>query len=214
MRSATLHPLPEGGSRVMKPARRMGPANSETRMAMLDATERVLRDEGYAAVSSRRIAQEAGLKQQLVYYYFHTMDELLLATFRRRTERALARLRTTLESDHPLRALWEMISEQSVAGLSGEFMALANHHEGIRAEVTRYVEESRALEAQVLSRLMPKAQAGSPPLSAAALSMAMSSISQTLARETETGITSGHADIRAFIAWCLERFDPTEKSHS
>ena len=65
----------------MKPARRMGPETSETRMALLDATERVLRSEGYAAVSSRRIAQEAGLKQQLVYYYFHTMDELLLATF-------------------------------------------------------------------------------------------------------------------------------------
>ena len=191
----------------MKPARRMGPATSETRMALLDATERVLRSEGYAAVSSRRIAEEAGLKQQLVYYYFHTMDELLLATFRRRTERALERLKATLESDHPLRALWEMHSEMSVAGLSAEFMAIANHHEGIRAEVARYMEESRALEAEALARILPSEMAGSH-LTASALSLAISSISQTLAREHETGIKSGHDDIRAFIHWCLDRLDP------
>jgi len=190
----------------MKPARRMGPATSETRMALLDATERVLRSEGYAAVSSRRIAEQAGLKQQLVYYYFHTMDELLLATFQRRTERALERLKATLESEHPLRALWEMHSELSVAGLSAEFMALANHHEGIRAEVARYMEESRALEAAALSRVLPTSE--STHLTATALSLAISSLSQTLAREHETGITSGHDDIRAFIRWCLDRLDP------
>jgi len=188
----------------MKPARRMGPATSETRMALLDATERVLRSEGYAAVSSRRIAEQAGLKQQLVYYYFHTMDELLLATFQRRTERALERLKATLESEH--RALWEMHSELSVAGLSAEFMALANHHEGIRAEVARYMEESRALEAAALSRVLPTSE--STHLTATALSLAISSLSQTLAREHETGITSGHDDIRAFIRWCLDRLDP------
>lgn len=193
----------------MKPARRMGPADSETRMALLDATERVLRSEGYAAVSSRRIAHEAGLKQQLVYYYFHTMDDLLQATFRRRTERALARLKATLESDHPLRALWEMHSELSVAGLSAEFMALANHHEGIKAEVVRYLEESRAMEAEALSRLFPRSDAESGDLSPAAISLAIASLSQTLAREHEMGIRSGHTDLKAFILWCLDRFDPT-----
>jgi len=192
----------------MKPARRMGPATSETRMAMLDATERVLRMEGYAAVSSRRIAEEAGLKQQLVYYYFHTMDELLLATFRRRTERALVRLKATLDSEHPLRALWEMHSEMSAAGLSAEFMALANHHEGIRAEVARYMEEARALEAEALSRVLPASEMNASHLTPTALSLAISSITQTLTREHETGINSGHDDMRAFIRWCLDRLDP------
>jgi AcrR family transcriptional regulator len=190
----------------------MGPATSESRMALLNATERVLRMEGYAAVSSRRIAEEAGLKQQLVYYYFHTMDELLLATFRRRTERALERLKATLESEHPLRALWEMHSELSVAGLSAEFMALANHHEGIRAEVVRYMEESRALEAEALSRLLPAPAMENSQLTPTALSLAISSITQTLAREHETGVKSGHADIRAFIHWCLDRLDPAARA--
>ena len=55
----------------LQPARRMGPSDSETSNALLDATERVLRNDGYGAVSSRRVAEEAGLKQQLVYYYFY-----------------------------------------------------------------------------------------------------------------------------------------------
>ena len=82
--------------------RRMGPQDSATSNALLDATERVLRNEGYGAATSRRIAAEAGVKQQLVYYYFRTMDELLLATFKRRTERALERLADDVASDKPI----------------------------------------------------------------------------------------------------------------
>ena len=50
----------------MATARRMGPSTSATSNALLDAAERVLRNEGYGAASSRRIAGEAGVKQQLV----------------------------------------------------------------------------------------------------------------------------------------------------
>ena len=59
--------------------RRIGAESSTTRQALLDAAEQVMREEGYAAVTSRRVAQRAGLKPQLVHYYFRTMDELFLA---------------------------------------------------------------------------------------------------------------------------------------
>src|SRR5438552_2527275 len=76
--------------------RRMGPQNSATRDAMLDASERVLREQGYAAFTARSVAEVAGFKHQLVYYYFETMDDLILATFRRRAERSLGRLEAAL----------------------------------------------------------------------------------------------------------------------
>ena len=41
-------------------------------------------EEGYAAVTSRRVAAKANLKPQLVHYYFRTMDDLFLAIHRRR----------------------------------------------------------------------------------------------------------------------------------
>ena len=46
-----------------------------------------MRDEGYAAVTSRRVAEQAGLKPQLVHYYFRTMDDLFLEMFRRGADR-------------------------------------------------------------------------------------------------------------------------------
>jgi AcrR family transcriptional regulator len=52
--------------------RRIGAEDSKSRAALLDATERIMLEEGYAAVSSRRVAERADLKPQLVHYYFRT----------------------------------------------------------------------------------------------------------------------------------------------
>src|SRR5690606_21688674 len=63
-------------------SRRIGAPDSKTRTRLLDAAERLLLREGYASVTSRRVAAEAGLKPQLVHYYFRTMDDLFLEVFR------------------------------------------------------------------------------------------------------------------------------------
>ena len=73
------------------PTRRIGAEDSKTRAQLLDAAERLLLEEGYAAVTSRRVAAKAGLKPQLVHYYFRTMDDLFVAVFRRRADENLAR---------------------------------------------------------------------------------------------------------------------------
>ena len=64
--------------------RRIGAPDAKNRTVLLDAAEQMILDEGYAAVTSRRVAEKAGLKPQLVHYYFRTMDDLYLAVFRRR----------------------------------------------------------------------------------------------------------------------------------
>ena len=66
--------------------RRIGTETSKTRAALLDAAEKLMLEEGYAAVTSRHVAAKAGLKPQLVHYYFRTMEDLFLALFRRRAE--------------------------------------------------------------------------------------------------------------------------------
>ena len=190
----------------MATIRRMGPTTSATSNALLDATERVLRGEGYGAASSRRIAEEAGVKQQLVYYYFRTMDDLLLATFRRRTERALARLELDAASEHPVRAIWNTLSNASDGKLSFEFMALANHHDGIRAEVARFVSESRRIEAKAIARMQASSDANSP-LTPAATAFLLSAVSLMLGREAATGIDEGHQDVRALLEWALAKYD-------
>jgi AcrR family transcriptional regulator len=185
----------------------MGPTDSATSNGLLDAAERVLRGEGYGAASSRRIAEEAGVKQQLVSYYFRTMDELLLATFRRRTERALARLEADAASENPVRAIWNTLSNASDGKLSFEFMALANHHEGIRAEVARFVSESRRIEAKAIARLQAEHGFDAGALTPASVAFLLSAVALMLGREEATGIDEGHQDMRALLEWALAKFD-------
>ena len=71
----------------MTTARRMGPKGSPIWSSMLDAAEVILCEEGYGALTSRRVAERIGVKQRLVYYYFRTMDELIVETFRRLSSR-------------------------------------------------------------------------------------------------------------------------------
>ena len=183
----------------MKPARRMGPATSETRMALLDATERVLRLEGYAAVSSRRIAEQAGLKQQLVYYYFHTMDDLIVATFHRLSTRELERLRQALSSDRPLHEIWNVCIHTTDARMISEFMALANRIDALRAEVIRFIKESRAIQVQALTCAFER-QSKQGPIPPVGVALLATSLALALNREGQHGVDDGHAEIAAAMA--------------
>lgn len=187
--------------------RRMGPRDAAVPTALLDATETVMREEGYGAVSSRRVAEVAGVKQQLVYYYFRTMDDLLLATFKRRTTRALEGLERFSAMERPLRQIWEEQNARVDNRLSFEFMALANHHDGIRAEVARFMTEERRAIAAVIERQMAAKRVEDDPLTARAAAFLLFSVSLMLGRETMTGIDEGHEDVRALAEWALSRFD-------
>ena len=51
----------------------------------LDAAERLLIEVGYAGISTRRLADEAGANHGLVHYYFGSMEELFLRVLERFT---------------------------------------------------------------------------------------------------------------------------------
>ncbi len=128
----------------MTATRRIGTETSKTRSALLDAAERLMLEEGYAAVTSRRVAAHAGLKPQLVHYYFRTMDDLFLAAYRRRADQGLERLVQALASPQPLWALWDLSRDPRGTALTMEFVALANHRKAIRAEIAASAERFRA----------------------------------------------------------------------
>jgi AcrR family transcriptional regulator len=73
----------------MAAARRIGAPDAKNRGVLLETAEQLMLEEGYVAVTSRRVADKAGLKPQLVHYYFRTMDDLFLAVFRRRAEQGV-----------------------------------------------------------------------------------------------------------------------------
>lgn len=189
-----------------KVGRRMGPPGSENWHAMLDGAEAILRDEGHAALTSRRIAERIDVKQRLVYYYFHTMDDLIVEMFRRLSKRELERLRAAKESQHPLRKIWDVCIHTTDARLVSEFMALANRIDGLSKEVIHFIEESRALQIEALAKAMDRAP-GKHTMPPAGLALLATSVALSLAREGELGVRSGHDEVKMVIENFLSQLE-------
>jgi AcrR family transcriptional regulator len=175
----------------------MGLESAENRSVLLDAAEQLMREEGYAAVTSRRVAAKAGLKPQLVHYYFRTMDDLFLELIRRGTEQRRALLSRALESGEPLRAVWEMCSDPRITALTWEFMALANHRKSVRAEIARSGEEFRALHLQALARTLQESGLRLKGWPLPAVMFLMEAGARILVIEKSLGMSMGHAEILA-----------------
>jgi AcrR family transcriptional regulator len=190
----------------MAAPRRIGTASSKTRALLVEVTQRLMLQEGYAAVTSRRVASEAGVKPALVHYYFRSMDDLFLAVFRQGAEQNLERQTRALESSQPLRALWEFSNEPAGTALTMEFMALANHRKAIRAEIALYAERFRQMQVEALSKLL---EGGIDPevCPPVAVAVFMTSLSRVLVMEEALGMSTGHAEARAVVDGLLDQLE-------
>jgi AcrR family transcriptional regulator len=81
-------------------------ARRETEDKFLDAAEQMLIDVGYAGLSARRLAEEAGANHGLIHYYFGSMEELCFRVLERFTSRLIARQREMYATDAPYIEKW------------------------------------------------------------------------------------------------------------
>lgn len=192
-----------------KTERRMGPAGSENWHAMLDGAEDLLREEGHSALTSRRVADRIGVKQRLIYYYFRTMDDLVVEMFRRLAEREIARLQQACQSESPMREIWDICLHTTDARLISEFMALASRIDGLRKEVVAFIEESRRLQIAVISKATDRlgGDASVPP---DGLALLATSLALSLTREEQIGIELGHQTARALVEMIFEKYEPRD----
>ncbi|ORW90994.1 TetR/AcrR family transcriptional regulator [Mycolicibacter terrae] len=196
--------MPESG----KGQRRIGAPDAKNRTLLLDAAEQLLVTAGAGAVSSRRVAEQAGLKHQLVHYYFRTMDDLFLAVFRRRGDQGLQEQAAVLESPQPLWALWRFNNDTAGTALTMQFIALANEREGLRAEIASYAERLRAEQIETVAGLLTRYGIDDEEFSATVLMVLMTSASRMLIIEQEAlGMRLGHAETVEFVERWLRRLE-------
>ncbi len=188
--------------------RRIGTADSKTRARLVDAAERLLLEEGYAAVTSRRVANKAGVKSQLVHYYFRTMDDLFVEIFRRRAEKDLRRFERALAADPSLHTLWKLTTDPRGTIFAIEFVALANHRKAIRAEIARYAERTRAAQLAALTTAFEANCVSAAQMPATAALLLMTGVSQILALEEQLGVKAGHEETVAYIEDAIARLEP------
>lgn len=196
------------GMATTSASRRIGAPDSKTRARLVDAAEQLLLEEGHAAVTSRRVGARAGLKPQLVHYYFRSMEDLFVEVFRRRAEENLTRAERAVTASTSLRTLWEINSDPRGVAFTIEFVALAKHHKTVRAEVARYAERFRAAQLQALTTALSADGLGESHMPPIVVLMLMTGLSQVLSLEQALGVTAGHDEVQAFVTDVLGRLEP------
>lgn len=192
----------------MASSRRLGVEHSETRNLLVEAADQLLVEEGYHAISARNVAERAGLKPQLVHYYFRTMDDLLLAVYRRSAQEYLKLHERALASSQPLRALWKLNSDPSRTKRIIEFLAAGNQREAIRAEAARTAEYYRSLQSLVVAQILKDRRVDTEAFSPTGVAALMAAVSRLLVMEEALGISLGHAELRDLVAHVLDRLEP------
>lgn len=188
-------------------ARRIGAPDAKNRGLLLDAAEQLMLEEGYAAVTSRRLANKAGLKPQLVHYYFRTMEDLFLEVFRRRAEEGLQVQAHLLQSAQPLWALWRFGTDPAFTRISMEFMALANHRKEMRAEIAYYAERFREEQRQAVTAALQRYEVETQDVPPVVWTVLMTSLSRFLVLEQAIGMSGGHAETVELVEGYLRRLE-------
>lgn len=170
-----------------------GADESAARTALLDAAKHLMLTEGYAAVTSRRVAAEAKVNPGLVYYYFGPMDNLFVEVFRRRANRMLDQQADALQSDQPLWAIWDLIRDETNTALNLEFLALGNHRQAVRQEVKAFAARFRQLQFKGLSRILKKYDVDTKRWPAEAVMLIMDGVARFLLEESAYELHLGHA---------------------
>jgi AcrR family transcriptional regulator len=188
--------------------------------ALLDAAERLLIQQGYAAITTRKLAEEAGVNHGLVHYYFGSMEELMVQVLERFTARLIERQRSMYASDRPFlekwRAAWSYQEEDLSSGYSKiwlELQALAWNRPELRARIQQVNEEWR----RVLTDAFAPALSGYgfEALSLDAAVALVMTMAQGYALERLSDVHEGHDALLAEIdAWMRSRANGAKASRS
>ena len=126
-------------------------ARASAEEALLDAAERLLVDVGHGGITTRRLAEEAGVNHGLVHYYFGSNENVLVRALERFTERMISRQRALYEADGTFVSKWRtamryLVSEDvSYEKVWLELQALGWNNADLRGRLARVNAEWRAV---------------------------------------------------------------------
>ena len=170
--------------------------------ALLDAAERLLVDVGFAGITTRRLAEEAGVNHGLVHYYFGSNEALLVRALERFTARLIDRQRALYAADEPFVEKWRtamryLVSEDATyEKIWLELQALAWNNEGLRARLARVNAEWRAVLTEAFERPHRELEIDMPLEALVSLVM---TFNLGIMVERLGGIDTGHAELLDWI---------------
>jgi len=187
---------------------RAAAARQDTEQRFLDAAERLLVEVGYAAITTRRLAEETRANQGLIHYYFGSMEELLLRVLERFTERLVARQREMYASPAPYLEKWRtamryLDDDRPYQKIWWELQAMAWNRPEFRERVARvqaaWCDAMRPAVAEAVRRYGLEG-----PLSADHWVTLVVALNEGIILERLSGTRRGHAELLAAIdAWLV-----------
>jgi AcrR family transcriptional regulator len=178
------------------------PARFAAEEALLDAAERLLVDVGYAKITTRRLAETAGVNHGLVHHYFGSNEALLVRALERFTERLVARQRELYASDAAFPDKWRIAMAYLVDDDARyekiwlELQALAWNDRDLRERLARVNAEWRAVLTEAFAE--PHRELGIPMPLDALVSLVMT-FNLGIVVERLGGIDTGHAELLDWI---------------
>jgi AcrR family transcriptional regulator len=184
-------------------------ARSAAEGALLDAAERLLVEVGHAGITTRRLAEEAGVNHGLVHYYFGSIENLLVRVLERFTAELTVRQRAMYAAaDVPFIEKWRqamlyLVSEDvAYEKIWLELQALAWNRPELRKPLARVNDEWRAVLTEAFAE--PTERYGIEMPLDALVSLVMT-FNEGVILERLSGITTGHEGLLEWIDAWLER---------
>ena len=177
--------------------------------ALLDAAERLLVDVGYAAITTRRLAEEAGVNHGLVHYYFGSMEQVLVRALERFTQRLVERQRALYAADIPFIEKWRtamrflMSDDLAYEKIWLELQALAWNRPELRERLADVDAEWRRVLKEAFAEPREHYRIDMPLDALVSLVM---TFNLGIMLERQTGIATGHRELLEWIdRWLDER---------
>ena len=179
----------------------------ETEQALLDAAERLLFDFGAAAITTRRVADEAGVNHGLVHYYFGSVEQLLVRMLERFTERLIARQRQLYAADVPFLEKWRtamayLEEDRPYQKIWFELQALAWNRPELQERLARVNEEWRGVLSEAFAPVREELALEIP---LEALVSLVYTFNKGIMFDRLSGVETAHRELLEWINAWLER---------
>lgn len=194
---------------IMTAPSRDGGENS-TRSLLVNSTERIMLEDGYAAVTYRNVAAKAGVSLGAVQHHFPSLDDLFMAVVRQYSERNLETMVSALKAnpDDVLRVLWECSTDDLSSALFIEIMALMNHRKSIQAEIAEFAQQYRKIQMEALNESWDRLNLPTADLTPAAVVFLLTWVPRWMRFEDSFGLSAGSSDTSRLVQRYLDQAKP------
>jgi len=188
------------------------PARVEATDALLDAAEQLLLEIGYSAITTRKVAERAGVNHGLVHYYFGSMEDLLLRVVERFTEALIERQKAMYAAETPFIEKWRQamrfLDEDADSGYHKvwlEMQAIGWNDQAVRDRLQHVHQQWIDVVTPAFERGLVELGVDRRRFPVKAVVSLVVTFNQGIMLERLSGVDSGHRELLRMVDRMLER---------